>query len=72
MKELTLRELNRLDNKPLFSVKDPISALTHFIGFVGAILVTIALLSSNNAFKILLFPTLGLPTMATFIPFLII
>jgi len=45
MKELTLRELNRLDNKPLFSVKDPISALTHFIGFVGAILVTPLLLS---------------------------
>ena len=45
MKEMTLRELNRLDNKPLFSVKDPISALTHFVGFIGAIIVTPLLLS---------------------------
>ncbi len=45
MREMTLRELNRLDNKPLFSVKDPISALTHFIGFVAAVAVTPLLLS---------------------------
>ena len=38
MRELTLRELNRLDEKPMFSVRDPISALTHFIGFILAII----------------------------------
>ena len=40
MKELTLKQLNRLDEKPLFSVKDPISALTHFIGFIGAVVAS--------------------------------
>ena len=39
MKELTLRELNRLEDKPMFSVRDPISALTHFIGFIAAITI---------------------------------
>ena len=45
MKELTLRELNRLEEKPMFSVRDPISALTHFIGFIAAIAVTPLLMS---------------------------
>ena len=45
MKELTLRELNRLEDKPMFSVRDPISALTHFIGFIAAIAVTPLLMS---------------------------
>ena len=40
MKEMTIRQLNRLDDKPMFSVKDPISALTHFIGFIASIILT--------------------------------
>ena len=40
MKEMTIRQLNRLDDKPMFSVKDPISALTHFIGFIVSIILT--------------------------------
>ena len=40
MKEMTIRQLNRLDDKPMFSVKDPISALTHFIGFILSIILT--------------------------------
>jgi hemolysin III len=39
MAELTLKQLNRLETKPLFSVKDPVSALTHFVGFLAAILL---------------------------------
>ncbi|MBR2578436.1 MAG: hemolysin III family protein [Erysipelotrichaceae bacterium] len=49
MEELTLRQLNRLDNKPYFSVKDPISALTHFIGFVAAVFLTPLLLIKGAA-----------------------
>ena len=45
MSDITLRELNRLESKPLFSCKDPISALTHFIGFVASIILTPFLLS---------------------------
>ncbi len=37
---MTLRELNRLSEKPYLSVKDPISALTHFIGFVASVILT--------------------------------
>ena len=44
MEELTLKQLNRLENKPYFSVKDPISALTHFIGFVAGVFLTPVLL----------------------------
>jgi len=40
MKEMTIRQLNRLDDKPMFSVKDPISALTHFVGFIVSIILT--------------------------------
>ena len=40
MKEMTIRQLNRLDDTPMFSVKDPISALTHFIGFIASIILT--------------------------------
>ncbi len=40
MKDMTIRQLNRLDDKPMFSVKDPISALTHFIGFIVSIILT--------------------------------
>ena len=47
MKQLTLRQLNRLDDKPLFSVRDPISALTHFIGFLAAIILTPLLLAKT-------------------------
>ncbi|MBQ6125429.1 MAG: hemolysin III family protein [Erysipelotrichaceae bacterium] len=43
--ELRLRDLNRLENKPYISIKDPISTLTHFIGFVAAIFLTPVLLS---------------------------
>lgn len=42
--ELKLKELNRLENKPYISIKDPISTLSHFIGFVAAILLTPVLL----------------------------
>ncbi|MBE6116352.1 MAG: hemolysin III family protein [Erysipelotrichaceae bacterium] len=40
MKELTIRQLNRLADKPLFSVKDPVSALTHLIGFIASVVLT--------------------------------
>ncbi len=40
MKELTIRQLNRLSDKPFFSVKDPISALTHLIGFIVSVTLT--------------------------------
>ena len=40
MKELTIRQLNRLSDKPFFSVKDPISALTHLIGFIVSVALT--------------------------------
>lgn len=40
MKELTIRQLNRLADKPLFSVKDPVSALTHLIGFISSVVLT--------------------------------
>ena len=40
MKELTIRQLNRLADKPLFSVKDPVSALTHLIGFIVSVVLT--------------------------------
>ena len=43
--ELRLKELNRLENKPYISIKDPISTLTHFIGFIAAIFLTPVLLS---------------------------
>ena len=43
--ELRLKELNRLENKPYMSIKDPISTLTHFIGFIAAIFLTPVLLS---------------------------
>lgn len=43
--ELRLRELNRLENKPYISIKDPISTLTHFVGFLAAIFLTPVLLS---------------------------
>ena len=42
---MTLKELNRIENKPYTSIKDPISALTHFIGFVSAIILTPVMLS---------------------------
>jgi len=45
MSEIKLKQLNRLENKPYISIKDPISALTHFIGFALAILLTPLLLS---------------------------
>ncbi|MBR0462231.1 MAG: hemolysin III family protein [Erysipelotrichaceae bacterium] len=44
MEEKTLKELNRLENKPYFSVKDPISAFTHFLGCVAAVFLTPVLL----------------------------
>lgn len=44
MAEITLRQLNRLKEKPMFSVKDPVSALTHFIGFLAAVILTPVLL----------------------------
>lgn len=40
MKELTVRQLNRLSDKPFFSVKDPVSALTHLIGFIVSVTLT--------------------------------
>ena len=40
LKELTIRQLNRLSDKPFFSVKDPISALTHLIGFIVSVALT--------------------------------
>ena len=40
MKEMTIRQLNRLTDKPLFSVKDPISALTHLTGFICSVILT--------------------------------
>lgn len=45
MSEMRIRQLNRLENKPYISVKDPISALTHFIGFIASIFFTPVLLS---------------------------
>jgi len=45
MTDITLKQLNRLENKPYTSIKDPISALTHFIGFVGGIILTPLLLT---------------------------
>ena len=43
--ELRARELNRLENRSYISIKDPISTLTHFIGFLAAIFLTPVLLS---------------------------
>ena len=47
--ETSLRELNRLKEKPYTSIKDPISALTHFIGFIVSILLMpLLLIKANN------------------------
>ena len=45
MSEIRLKQLNRLTYKPYISIKDPVSALTHFIGFLLAIFFTPVLLS---------------------------
>lgn len=54
MKELTIRQLNRLADKPLFSVKDPVSALTHLIGFIASVVLTplIFIKASYSAFTL--------------------
>ena len=48
MRELTLHQLNRLSDKPYFSVKDPVSALTHLVGFIAAIFLTPVLLGKAS------------------------
>ncbi len=50
MNEATLKELNHLKTKPMFSVKDPISALTHFIGTLASI-IACPLLLCTAAYK---------------------
>ena len=45
MSELYLRKFNKPDQRPYTMIKDPISSLTHFIGFVVSIILTPLLIS---------------------------
>jgi hemolysin III len=45
MSEFRLKQDRHIDLRPYVSIKDPISALTHFIGFIFSIILTPILLS---------------------------
>jgi hemolysin III len=45
MSEFRLKQDQHIDLRPYVSIKDPISALTHFIGFIFSIILTPLLLS---------------------------
>ena len=48
MSEIRLNDTSSVDFQPYIRIKDPISALTHFIGFVAAVFASPVLLSKTG------------------------
>lgn len=58
MAELTIKQLNHLSDKPYFSLKDPVSAITHLIGVIASViacplLMTVASLNNHSPIEML-------------------